>query len=421
MAGGFYGQFLDTVGMEYETTALPRDYVSEKVRRVWMMVMGDHADRINIVHDASIEFIADWVRTDTRLLSISQHTAAAKHLYGIGQGSSRIMGTELFTTPMELPEFEATIYPMIDVLKRFGDYTSKRASVHYHFGFANNLRLLKNLLRLCLQLDPVLYRLGGMGDTFRGNINYAAYARPLMNACAVPVTNNRKLSLTESLTLSHAQKAAKLQAMKNDDAGRINAQWVQIINPFAALDATSIEDFWAAFGVNYPSGGSIKYNPPRYSGCNFFAIASHGTMEFRHFNQSMNTPLLVAIPKFLRGVVELATVLNKHEIQSFEPIDCNNEVSMADATEIVYRLLSSCREKEIEHLPTDREVDLILETIENSHFEPLPETPVHTHIKEYAIDAGTAIRGHLLPLEKVLNPEYVDIHNISEKIISIFD
>ena len=434
---GFYGQFIDTVGMEYESTALTKEFVSERVMRAWINAMGNSARRIKVTRDASIEFVAEWVRTSSGPALISRHTDAIRLLKGAGQGNTKVLGFELCLEPMEISELEATLYPMMYTLRKFGDYTSRRASVHYHFGFANNLRLLKNLLAICLNVEPLLFRLGGMGGTFRGAANLAAYARPLMSSLAVPVHDvmsirKNHISMQEFAAQHPTASPSELMALRKawhvntsqPRASTLNSRWVQIINPLAALEAKTIDDFWAAFGVDYPTGGTVKYHPARYHGCNFFAVAAHGTMEFRHFNQHMDPSLLTAIAKFLRGLVELSTVVSKADRQIFEILPPREEISMSDAVIIMQRLMHLMNEKELEALPSESEVSMLLDVIDQSHFEPLPETPVLCHIvqsTDFRIDAETANRGRLIPVSNILEPQHVDIHNLEHRKISIFD
>lgn len=195
---------------------------------------------------------------------------------------------------------------------------------------------------------------------------------------------------------------------------------VQVINPFSALSADTIEKFWAAFGVNYRSYDGNKYHPSRYTGSNFYSIPQHGTFEYRHFNQTLDSSLIMAIAKFLRGTVEMSTLLTKSEVSQFEPLDSNEEIQMTDAVRIVEKIMGLCFSKELEDLPTEKDIALIFETLESSTFLPIPVTPVMTH-KEFFMDARLAELGGLKYLDEALPADYTDIHNVEKKTISLYD
>lgn len=404
----FFGQFLDTIGVEYESTSMTTDDIRDLLAKKLSPILGNFASNIRTTRDASTEFFAERIKSGQSYIRISTHTPLANKLSGMGSGNQEVMGFEVYTNPMEIPELERLLYPFMFMLQNAGDFTSQRAAVHFHVGFANNLRLLKNLLRISLMLDPVLYRLGGMGGTFRGAVNAAAYARPLLNSAVVAV--GRRLSL--SMTPQEAEEVINQQKTNRN-------KFVQIINPMAALEATNIADFWASFGVSY-TGDNHKYHPCRYSGTNFFAVSAHGTIEFRHFNQCMDAPLIIAIAKFLRSTVELSASLGKNEAHQFEIIDSNKEISVGDAEEVVRKLVSLSFSKEIDNIPTESEVALILDTIAKSHFVPLPELPVKTHIRDFSVDHKLVEAGKLKYVEEFSEPKHVDIHNISGKEVSIF-
>lgn len=408
----FYGMYLDSVGVEYESTSFSTGEIAKILNSRLNPILGKFAENINVTRDASTEFVAEVIKSSSNFLKVSRHTELADRLSGMNQGNGMTMGFELYTNPLEIPDLAKLIYPLMFTLQSAGDFTSSRASVHFHIGYVNNMRLLKNLLRVCLMMEPVLYRLGGMGGTFRGGHNLAAYARPLLNSAVAFI--GRK-----AVTLNTTPEELQQMMQEAESGKQKKSKAVQVINASAALEADSIEKFWAAFGVNY-KGTNSKYHPCRYSGTNFFAINSHGTIEFRHFNQSMDASLIMAIAKFLRSTVELCTTLNKNESYQFDIVNSNDEISVGDSEEIIRRLVSMSYSKDIENIPSDNEISLILETIASSHFTPLPETPVKTHSRDFLLDPTVVELGKLQAVAKYLEPQNVDIHNINGKIVSIF-
>lgn len=449
---GFFGQYLGTVGIELEGIGLTREAVSDKLSN--FMTAEVSSRKISITRDASTEFFADMIKIGKNYFPISSHTSLARSLSSFGS-SRHTRGYEVITAPMELSELQPLLIRLMANLQNAGDFVSPRAATHFHIGFANNLRLLKNLLWICLSLDPIMYRLGGMGGTYRGKVNLSAYARPLLNSACVKVSDRTPGRLLPGLTLEEAARILvtapaevpwdvredrdddddELREQENEEENfpipqvpeepvsnpetTIKGNFVQCINPMAALDSTTIQDFWASFSINY-AGENDKYHPSRYSGTNFFAIPAHGTIEFRHCNQSFDPFLVIAIAKFLRGTVEVSTVLNKHEVSSFEPINPNQEISTGQAVSVMERIMGLCKAREIENLPSQREMNIIFETLEESSFHPLPEMPVLSHKSGISIPTTIANSGKLQTFNEVLSPDFMDVHNIAERNFSIF-
>lgn len=397
MPGSFYGALYDTVGMEIEGISHTREFVAQKLISPMQRNLGDLGKYLSITRDASTEFVAEPFMTKNGIAYFSHHTSAARKIQRFGQGNAQVMGYEIITSPLPVGDLEKIIYPLTFGLRSLGDFVSHRAAIHFHVGFGNNLRLLKNVLRLSLNLDPVLFRLGGMGGTFRGKINQAAYARPLLNS-TVAIVDGRPYGNSTPMD------------------GRL----AQTINPMNAVNALTLEEFWASFGVKYElGGGNVKYHPCRYQGINFYSIPQHGTIEFRHFNKSMDSALLVALAKFLRASVEMVSLLSKHEISSLEVVPSNTEISVGDGSEILTRVYRMCADKEVEDLPTEFEMAILLQTLENSHFEAIPDTPVKTHLREFYLNPDVVYLGKLKLVKEATESCHVDIHNIRN--ISIFN
>lgn len=425
MAGnGFYGEYLDTLGIEYETTALSVRYVSDNLLPRLYAEYGSIGRQVQLTRDASIEFKAYSFPGMRTALSVNAHTPEIRKISNMRtDGSGTVFGSEFFTLPTHYSAFPMVVYPLMNLLQSHGDFVSDRAAIHYHVGFVNNLRLLKNLLRISLNIDPVLFRLGGMGRAFRGRINQAAYARPLLNSTAMHLHRGTRKNdgdyPPELLEQMHGSQMVPVQEIKKYLAEN-QGNYVQAINPYAALEARTLAEFWASFGVKHiPSGGSNKYHPARYCGINFYAIPQHGTIEFRHFNQTLSPRLIVAIGRFLRSMVELSTSIGKHETNVFDITPINEEISMSDAVDIVMKIVAMCHDRDVEDVPTDSDVSLILETISQSSAQPVSEIPVMTHLKDIILPAETATMGRLKTFKNVLNANHVDIHNISYQ--SIFD
>jgi len=404
MPVGLYGQSLNTAGIELEGTGLERNLVNSNVVSPVNHRFAEKGGVITLGKDASVEFKAEYVRMGNTALLTSTHTKETKRIMGFGNSDyQRIMGYELITLPLEMRTFAPVVYETMYRLNNLGDFSSKRASTHVHIGFPHNLKFMKNLLRVCLTLDPVLFRLGGMGGEFRGNFNLACYARPLLNSACVPISG----------------KGISLSGMSEEEIDGLNFKWAQLINPRAALDADSVEQFWASFGILAGNPCSHKYHPSRYTATNFYAIPAHGTIEFRHGNFTRNPELAVAYTKFIRMLVEMSVFLGKQELYKFDIIDSNKQISMSDAVAIMSMVLEISREKDLEDLPDDGDMSLLIETMEKSSFTALPATPVKTHIKDFVLPMEIVRLGNLAMVKAPLSSKSLDIHTIS--LYSIYD
>lgn len=430
MANGLYGQDLGTVGVEFEGVGLERQALIAGLATEISRKYTKWGNVLTVGRDASVEFVAERYKIGNRMIAVSSHTKAARKLSGFGGIGKVVMGYELITAPLEIRQLEPIVYDLVYGLMSKGDFFSNRASTHFHIGFPHNLRMLKSLLRVSLMLDPLMYRLGGMGGNFRGNSNQACYARPLLNAACVSVIKGSGRTLEEIMQERRHRQLARELASGRIPAGTARSQmeivereseeedsytnfpFVQVINPMNALDAQDSATFWASFGINISNPTAHKYHPARYTGINFYALPSHGTIEFRHANFSRRPDLIIAVAKFLRGAVEMSALLGKAEIGRFEPIPSNEEISVSDSVEVISRVLEMARIKEVEDLPDDYELELLVRTIEESSFTSLPEQPVMTHVKDFALESKTAALGKLIPVESPLPPKHVDIHNI---------
>ena len=428
MAVGLYGQALGTVGVEFEGTGLQREILTSAfVNRVNQKYSG-WGNVLTVGRDASVEFVAENLRLNHSHPLVSTHTPLVKKIRGFGDSSyRRTLGYELITAPLEISQLEPVIYDTVYSLISMGDYASNRASTHFHIGFPHNFGMLKKLLRVCLMLDPVLFRLGGMGGEFRGSFNLACYARPLMNSACVLVDSRTGRPTDEDMRRVLREQRERLRRqisetnLPAESEESPSGKWVQIANPLGALEAENIEQFWASFGISITNPTAHKYHPVRYSGTNFYALPSHGTIEFRHPNYSRDPELVVAIAKFLRGAVEMSALMSKSETYRFEPISPNEEISVSDGVDVISRIVQLAREKEVEDLPTDRELEVLVDTLGRSSFRELPETPVKTHVKDFTLSGKIAARGNLRVIEKPLKAKNVDIHNISNMSLSLFE
>lgn len=387
------GEFLSTIGMEMESEILKRNYVTEVLGDIARYYGGNTP--FQVTRDASAETMVEMIKTENSTTYIPLYTHNNLFRKFFGQSNPQAYGYELVINPMQVRELKPLLARVTNSLLSIGDSTTPRSAVHFHVGFAHNVKLMRKLLQVCLKLDPLLYMMGGMGRTYRGNKNLSAYARPLTNSAAVPVGGPIRLSGIEASGRDFTENIGK---------------YVKIINPQMALEAKTTAEFWKNFGVFPSLLGMNKYHPSRYSGCNFYAILMHGTMEFRHFNQSFDYELLYSIAKFLRATVEMSTMLKKNDLVEFNTEDGNKPLSLDSAEKTLWTVDKYCRMYEIDDIPDTNDYEILMENIVKSTYEPIPETPVKAHNRDFNIPSNLV--GNLEFVQKPLENCQTDIHTI---------
>jgi hypothetical protein len=438
--GALTGEFLDTIGVEMEGEGLDRRVVHQKLLDVFSRLYSKPI--VNVIRDASSESLIGFVGTENTRdsLKIYSHNKLYQHLLRQYSGELIPFGYEIVVNPISMTELSKVINIITMSLEKLGDFTTERSSVHFHIGFAHNLRLMKKLLMVCMAIDPLLFRLGGMGRAFRGNSNLAAYCRPLLNSSAVRIRNSRsrtfsveertnfQTSLREEALDIIMERADNdnddeitdlqiedvieeiLQNRGNDDDIEVGENFAKIINPLKALESITTSSWWECFGVFPEILGLPKFHPARYTSCNFYSIPMHGTIEFRHFNQSLDPLLIVAVGKLLRATVEMSTTLKKDDLINFPVADSNRQINMTEVDNLLGLLMGYFRRFELENIPSDDEIRILMDTIEKSTFDSLPDIPPLTHLREFAMDEQHAY--NLIKVSKVLEPRNIDTHTI---------
>lgn len=414
MAQNYQSRFLETIGIEIESEIIDRQSITNAT--VLRFGKGETKLPFQISRDASTESVLDYItftNNQKKYLQINTHNSLYKKYMRPSNTSTG--GYELILNPMTLQQLQPVLYKMENALQDVGDSVTDRSAIHFHIGFAHNLRYMKKLLAVCLKLDPLFYRLGGFGRTFRGYSNLAAYARPLLNSAAVPLTG----PVRETGGFAPPRVAEwdddeehhdEFEEEEEREMARRNTGYVQAINPLGALTAKTTDGFWSNFSVHPSITGMPKYHPSRYVGCNFYAILAHGTMEFRHFNQVIDAELIFTTAKFLRAVVDMSVELKKPELVWFNPMPPEKEIGMDDVAEIMWNLRRLFAEHDIVDSPTEGEIDYLTNVIESSHFVEIPQIPVLTHNREFYLPENLAIG--LKKVANPLKPSHVDIHTI---------
>lgn len=254
------GSVLDTIGLELETCNTDPRPLAESMSKYGL----DHYFRRD--RDASSEMFLK--RLTSRLIFIDPHGA-----FDNARVQTVTTGIELISNPMSWEVCSKVVPILTGELIKLGELErSTRGAIHVHVGFPTNFGSLKNALLFSLKFESLFYQLGTMGYQFRGSTNRGIYCRPHSTYGPPAVTC---------------------------EDGRAR----QILNVDDLLECGNADDFWRLYGVN--SREPKRYHPSRYFGVNLLSTLIHGTLEFRHFNVSLNSRMLLSIMRLCQSSTEM--------------------------------------------------------------------------------------------------------------------
>jgi hypothetical protein len=290
-----------------------------------------------------------------------------------------IAGYEIVTNPLDMVNMRRLITDIVNIQVQMGEIYSPRASVHVHTGFPKGYIFLKTAVALGLKVEPLFYKIAGMGNTFRGETNNANYCRPLALPPAVTLIDSKKVAL---------------------------------LNPLKSLDADRYDAFWGTFGGINPQDRE-RYNPLRYMGINIFSTILRGTMEFRFFNYCSNSRYIQAIAALSQFVSELMLRMSLDSIKSLYNLSIFEKNSNMDYHRILDELISMGAYFDSE-LPLEKRDEIaIRELIESTPQPVFIDEPVLSHIRRGRISIDDARRYGLTLLDTAKDPGIVDIHTFN--------
>lgn len=379
---GSEGEILDTVGIELESVAL-----TQKAAKLVVMELPYGLSNYYKVHrDGSTEMKTYNISIDgtrrNRFLNLNCHTDEASLLFK--SRPTETSGYELISVPMSIKVADLSLRALLPRLKSAGDFISERCATHIHVGMGKSLPFMKNLLKLGLWGDDLFYSLAGMGTKFRGYSNNAIYARPLANGPFFSVGNG---------------------------------VYYQTLNWKKALEAESLYDFFACYGVDI-YGEIPKYTPARYFSLNLYSTFLHGTVEFRYFNQSFDAPLVSAVTKLCQLFVEIGMKIRKEFIAPLKPCNVFETQSPTYYLEKLHNILDIGRLLECKYKLDAQDISKLEEVIYSYEGIGVKDLSIMTHLNNPNVSRKAVIDGDLLSTSKTPLPDgHVDIHNI--KTVSI--
>lgn len=376
---------LETVSVEIESLGKTRESVLNTLNEG--SIRYNLTNACNITRDASSEMNTFCPPSLKKKILLSAHSGAMRSLASQRRLrlSTVMSGYELVTKPMLVENMEIFLLQVLPLLNNSGDFVNERCAFHVHVGTANNLLMQKNSLKLGLWLDDVLFRIGCVEREFRGNRNNFIYCRPLIDS-----------------------------QIAQSNGGR----FYRTVNYSGALKASSLPEFWGYFGVD-PNKQQEKYHPSRYLGTNIFAAYLHGTLELRHFGQTFDPSLAIAIVKLTQLFTELSIKAGKDFLSGVSFADIRQKKTTKFYIEKFLDFIDLAKEYSCQYSLESRHIDRLIRAIENSGDLLIENKPVLTHLRNFSLNHDVAIKFDLeqIPKDRLIMPAHVDIHNISTSSI----
>jgi hypothetical protein len=247
---------LDWLGIELETSILSR----EELSKLLQIGIGKNLKEFvqDIHRDASTESPM-YEFSGLRLLRSPNEGDVISFMGDTLYGHSSVVGGEIVSQPLTEEEKNVFLHRIIPLISNNGVSADPRSALHFHVGFPYYHENMVKALMVARVVDPVLFRIAGMGGFYRGEINSSIFARPVGSPPAVKDMDNR---------------------------------WWKM-NPLRAVSSTNLADFWKMYAGISDLERPDRSFPIRYSSVNLFSVLAHGTLEYRHFN-STNIPVFAS-------------------------------------------------------------------------------------------------------------------------------
>lgn len=379
------GADLETVSVEIESIGRGRDSVQELLDSISKVYNFSRA--CSVTRDASAEInVAHFVSGRKRYV-ISQHSKAFGDF--VNESGIRFQrgtwGYEVVTNPMTIDNMGIFLNVVLPALRNFGDFHNERCAFHVHVGMPRNLSMQKNSLSLGLWLDDVLFKIGCVEREFRGNKNNFIYCRPI----------------------KHSQVA------KADDG-----YFYKTLNYSGALEAETMIDFWGCFGISNERDQG-KYHPSRYTGVNVFAGYLHKTIELRHFGQTFDPVLAMAITSLTQLFAEVSIKANFKDVKSLPHANIEKNSPIKYYVNKLMDFIDLSEQLNCKYVLGKSTVQRLIQAIENSGELRIKDKPVYTHLRNFTLSSEVASKYDLERVKKddLILPEHVDIHNITQSSI----
>ena len=364
-----------TLGMEFESVISARDIVMGRLKYAG----GLHSVIQAVTRDASVESVTASVGRNTSIFlgnAILWNSLADK--------DRLVTGYEIVTLPLSLSSMRKVIAQTINTQIRMGEIFSDRSSVHIHVGFPKGFIFQVAAVAMGLVVEPLLYKIAGMGYKFRGSSNCSAYCRPLALPPAIVLRDSNRFAL---------------------------------LNPEAAITANGADKFWNYFGASITTRD--RYIPLRYFGINVYSTLLRGTLEYRFFNFCSVSRYVEAVASLVQFITDLTIRLPLASIQRIDRLSIFEKNPDQDYHKCLDTLIDLGNYYESELPMDDPDIETIRELIDITEQPIFVNEPVRSHITSSKLSESGAISYGLTIVDSARPPGIIDIHTIGGHSVSL--
>jgi hypothetical protein len=352
-----------TTGVEFESVINSREAMQRLADELGSMTKG-------LTRDASVESVVGILPNGFRIFLGSSFLRKSFMV------DTFVAGYELVSQPLMDESLQSFIMRMTNIQAKNGEIFSERSSIHIHSGFPTGFVFYKPVIALGLRVEPLLYKLAGMGNEFRGLYNNCAYCRPLALPPAVAMNGTKSLA---------------------------------VLDPEGALWADDEAGFWGKLGTS--PGSRERYNPLRYFGINVFSVLLRGTLEFRHFNFCNNGKYVEAVASLCQTIADVMQRVSVERSLSINQISIFDENSDREYIELFYEIIQLSKYYNAEHQMSPENMDAIIQLIRATPQPMLSRVTTRSHITNPQIGVPDAKRFQLDIIDSAPDAGTVDIHN----------
>ena len=355
----------ETIGFELECERIYR----QRIRKL--------PNGFNFTSDASIE--SDSLLINGIPVVLHGETKTLKFNAGV-------IGTEILSSVIDTNKnYLGTLKELCNTLLALGESEqSKRAGIHVHVSFINNLRILKSALEVGAWLEDVFFLLGGMGYEFRGIENDATYCRPITEF-GPPIVSDSEGNLYPCFVLSEV------------------------------LESNSMDEFRTRLGDLRRLHGN-RYIPIRYMWLNFYNIYSEQcTIEFRTWNKTLD-------PMSIYMAIEVCKAFAQFTISRAygknEPLPINSVYHRRSKGEIIETFLTFASEVGL----SSHVMSIAMELLDKTPVSglALPRQYTYSHLRFHSQGnksphhwGNSGYRPNICVYDgDVKVPDFLDIHNL---------
>jgi len=359
-----------TLGIEFESVIMSRDAMASIAGSSYF----NPGTIKTVTRDASVESEVANIGEN-----VSVFLGNSLLHRGFGNRPKMVIGYELVTNPLSIDDTREIIKKMCALQVKYGEMYSD-----IHTGYPAGLIFGKTSIALGLKVEPLFFKIAGMGSKFRGLSNNSAYCRPLAIPPAMPLMDSNKMA---------------------------------ILDPIGAVSANGSKEFWNKLGVN--EGDHDRYNPLRYFAINTFSTVLRGTLEFRFFNFTSVARYIEAVVGLSQTVSDLMQRISLRDISGIRQLSLCSENGDSAYIQLLDNILYLSNHYNVEYKMESKDINTIRELIYETPQPVFNPGVTASHIKTARYSEDFAKSAGLKIINKAPEPGIVDIHNFADESRSL--